>query len=108
MRSDTLRRPGRRLGLGGLAGSPNRKSFSKGTGADAQQTLDYLARLHMQSLLRYHFCLRGYEGREIVDLRENGYTDCDLMDMYSLLQNRLFRQVDDIVSGSTRSVEANA
>jgi anaerobic magnesium-protoporphyrin IX monomethyl ester cyclase len=36
--------------------------FPTETGADAQQTLDYLARLHMPSLLPYHFCLRGYEG----------------------------------------------
>jgi hypothetical protein len=41
--------------------------FPTETGADAQQTLDYLARLHMPSLLPYHFCLRGYEGCEIVD-----------------------------------------
>jgi anaerobic magnesium-protoporphyrin IX monomethyl ester cyclase len=141
--------------------------FPTETGADAQQTLDYLAQLHMPSLLPYHFCLRGYEGCEIVEqaaeagwdtsafladgalsyhdmprgtatfpksemmnhlieyhtrfgmrnhvhllrslevLRENGYTDCDLVDMYSVLQNRSFQHVDDIVAGST-PVKANA
>jgi anaerobic magnesium-protoporphyrin IX monomethyl ester cyclase len=140
--------------------------FPTETAADAQQTLDYLARLHMPSLLPYHFCLRGYEGCEIVDqaaeagwdttafladgtlsyhdmprgtdtfpknemmkhlidyhrrfglrnqphllrsievLRENGYTDCDLVDMYSVLQNHAFRDVDEIVAGSTPSVNA--
>jgi len=134
--------------------------FPTETGADAQQTLDYLAQLHMPSLLPYHFCLRGYEGCEIVDqaadagwdtsafladgalsyhdmprgtatfpknemmhhlieyhtrfgmrnqqhllrslqvLRENGYTDRDLVDMYSVLQNRPFRHVEEIVAGS--------
>jgi radical SAM superfamily enzyme YgiQ (UPF0313 family) len=134
--------------------------FPTETGADARQTLDYLAELHMPSLLPYHFCLRGYEGCEIVDqaaeagwdttafladgtlsyhdmprgtstfpksemmnhlidyhnrfglrnqphllrsidvLRENGYTDCDLVDMYSVLQNRSFQHVDEIVAGS--------
>jgi anaerobic magnesium-protoporphyrin IX monomethyl ester cyclase len=140
--------------------------FPTETGADAQQTLDYLARLHMPSLLPYHFCLRGYEGCEIVDqaaeagwdtsafladgalsyhdmprgtdtfpksemmkhlidyhtqfgmrnqqhlrrsidvLRENGYTESDLVDMYSVLQNRSFRHVDEIVAGSTPSAKA--
>ncbi len=140
--------------------------FPTETGADAQLTLDYLAQLHMPSLLPYHFCLRGYEGCEIVDqaaqagwdtsafladgalsyhdmprgtatfpknemmnhlidyhqrfgmrnqqhllrsldvLRENGYTDCDLVDMYSVLQNRPFRHVDEIVTGSTPSAKA--
>ena len=140
--------------------------FPTETAADAQQTLDYLARLHMPSLLPYHFCLRGYEGCEIVEqaaeagwdttafladgtlsyhdmprgtdtfpksemmkhlidyhkrfglhnqphllrsidvLRENGYTDCDLVDMYSVLQNRAFRDVDEIVAGSTPNVKA--
>jgi hypothetical protein len=139
--------------------------FPTETCADAQQTLDYLARLHMPSLLPYHFCLRGYEGCEIVDqaaqagwdtsafladgalsyhdmprgpatfpknemmnhlidyhqrfgmrnqqhllrsidvLRENGYSDSDLVDMYSVLQNRPFRQVNEIVAGSTPSVK---
>jgi anaerobic magnesium-protoporphyrin IX monomethyl ester cyclase len=147
--------------------------FPTETGADAQQTLDYLAQLHMPSLLPYHFCLRGYEGCEIVDqaaeagwdtsafladgalsyhdmprgtatfpksemmnhlieyhtrfgmrnqrhmlrslevLRDNGYTDCDLVDMYSVLQNRSFQHVDEILAGSTPSakvptVKANA
>jgi hypothetical protein len=141
--------------------------FPTETAADAQQTLDYLARLHMPSLLPYHFCLRGYEGCEIVDqaaeagwdttafladgtlsyhdmprgtdtfpkgemmhhlidyhkkfglrnqphllrsidvLRENGYTDCDLVDMYSVLQNHAFRDVDEIVAGATPSVNAS-
>jgi radical SAM superfamily enzyme YgiQ (UPF0313 family) len=147
--------------------------FPTETGRDAQQTLDYLAQLHMPSLLPYHFCLRGYEGCEIVDqaaeagwdtsafladgalsyhdmprgtatfpksemmnhlieyhsrfgmrnhqhlrrsidvLRENGYSDCDLVDMYSVLQNRAFRDVDEILSGSTPNstalnIKANA
>jgi len=137
--------------------------FPSETGADAQQTLDYLAQLHMPSLLPYHFCLRGYEGCEIVDqaadagwdtsafladgalsyhdmprgtatfpksemmnhlieyhtrfgmrnqqhllhslevLRENGYTDGDLVDMYSVLQNRPFRHVEEIVAGAAPS-----
>jgi anaerobic magnesium-protoporphyrin IX monomethyl ester cyclase len=140
--------------------------FPTETPADAQQTLEYLARLHMPSLLPYHFCLRGYEGCEIVDqaaeagwdttafladgtlsyhdmprgtdtfpknemmkhlidyhrrfglrnqphllrsievLRDNGYTDGDLVDMYSVLQNHAFRDVDEIVAGSTPSVNA--
>ncbi len=140
--------------------------FPTETAADAQQTLDYLARLHMPSLLPYHFCLRGYDGCEIVGqaaeagwdtsafladgalsyhdmprgtatfpksemmnhlieyhtrfgmrnqqhllrsmdvLRENGYTDCDLVDMYSVLQNRPFHHVDEIVAGSTPSAKA--
>ena len=135
--------------------------FPTETGADAQRTLDYLAQLHMPSLLPYHFCLRGYDGCEIVDqaaeagwdttafladgalsyhdmprgtatfpkgemmkhlmdyhtqfgmhnhqhlrrslevLRVNGYTDSDLVDMYSVLQNRSLRNVDEIVAGST-------
>jgi radical SAM superfamily enzyme YgiQ (UPF0313 family) len=140
--------------------------FPTETGADAQQTLDYLARLHMPSLLPYHFCLRGYDGCEIVEqaaeagwdttafladgtlsyhdmprgtdtfpksemmkhlidyhtqfgmrnqqhlrrsldvLRDNGYTENDLVDMYSVLQNRSFRHVDEIVAGSTTSAKA--
>jgi radical SAM superfamily enzyme YgiQ (UPF0313 family) len=139
--------------------------FPTETGAEAQQTLDYLARLHMPSLLPYHFCLRGYEGCEIVEqaaeagwdtsafladgalsyhdmprgtatfprsemldhlieyherfglrnkqhllrsigvLRENGYTDRDLADMYSVLQNRTFHDVHEIVAGSTPSTK---
>jgi anaerobic magnesium-protoporphyrin IX monomethyl ester cyclase len=138
--------------------------FPTETGAEAQQTLDYLARLHMPSLLPYHFCLRGYDGCEIVEqaadagwdttafladgtlsyhdmprgtatfpkgemmkhlidyhnqfglhnrqhlrrsidvLKENGYTDCDLVDMYSVLQNRPFQHVDEILAGSTPNV----
>lgn len=134
--------------------------FPTETPADAQLTLDYLAQLHMPSLLPYHFCLRGYDGCEIVDqaaeagwdttafladgtlsyhdmprgtstfpkgemmhhlidyhsrfgmrnhqhmvrsievLRENGYSDCDLVDMYSVLQNHAFRDVEEIVAGS--------
>jgi anaerobic magnesium-protoporphyrin IX monomethyl ester cyclase len=141
--------------------------FPTETGLDAQQTLDYIARLHMPSLLPYHFCLRGYEGCEIVEqaaeagwdtsafladgalsyhdmprgtatfpksemmnhlidyhrrfgmrnqqhlrrsldvLRGNGYTDGDLVDMYSVLQNHAFRHVDDIVGGSTPSGQAS-
>jgi radical SAM superfamily enzyme YgiQ (UPF0313 family) len=139
--------------------------FPTETGADAQRTLDYLAQLHMPSLLPYHFCLRGYDGCEIVDqageagwdttafladgalsyhdmprgtatfpksemmkhlmdyhtqfgmhnhqhlrrslevLRVNGYTDCDLVDMYSVLQNRSLRNVDEIVAGSTKNTK---
>jgi hypothetical protein len=40
-------------------------------------------------------------------LRENGYTDFDLVDTFSVLQNRLFRHVGDIVAGSTWSIKAN-
>jgi radical SAM superfamily enzyme YgiQ (UPF0313 family) len=140
--------------------------FPTETPADAQLTLDYLAQLHMPSLLPYHFCLRGYDGCEIVDqaaeagwdttafladgtlsyhdmprgtatfpkgemmnhlidyhsrfgmrnhqhlrrsievLRENGYTDCDLVDMYSVLQNRAFRHVGEILASSTPSSKA--
>jgi anaerobic magnesium-protoporphyrin IX monomethyl ester cyclase len=138
--------------------------FPTETGADAQLTLDYLARLNMPSLLPYHFCLRGYDGCEIVEqaaeagwdttafladgtlsyhdmprgtatfpksemmrhlidyhkrfglhnqqhlrrsidvLKENGYTDCDLVDMYTVLQNRPFQHVDEILAGSTPNV----
>ncbi len=134
--------------------------FPTETSAEAQETLDYLAGLHMPSLLPYHFCLRGYDGCEIVEqaaeagwdasafladgtlsyhdmptgtntfpraemrnhllkyhrqfgmhnkphlrrsldvLRHNGYTDRDLLDMYSVLQNRSFHSVEDILSGS--------
>lgn len=130
--------------------------FPSETAAEAEQTLDCLARLHMPSLLPYHFCLRGYEGCEIVDqaaeagwdtsafladgtlsyhdmpkgtptfsraemlehiikyhrqfgshnhqhmlrsleiLRANGYTDRDLVDMYSILQNKNIHDVDEI------------
>ena len=132
--------------------------FPTETAAEAQETLEYLAQLRMPSLLPYHFCLRGYEGCEIVEqaeeagwdtsafladgtssyheipmgtmtfprgemldhvleyhkrfgmhnkphlsrsldtLRQNGYTDRDLVDMYSVLQNRPFRRVEDIVA----------
>ena len=142
--------------------------FPTETGAEAQETLDYLERLHMPSLLPYHFCLRGYEGCEIVQqaadagwdtsafladgtlsyhdmpkgtatfsrgemmdhviqyhkrfgthnkqhllrsidvLRENGYTDRDLVDMYSVLQNRPYQQVGDIVAGSALSAKASS
>ncbi len=134
--------------------------FPTETTAEAQQTLDYLDGLHMPSLLPYHFCLRGYEGCEIVEqaaaagwdasafladgtlsyhdipngtntfpraemrahvsryhrqfgmhnkqhlrtsldiLKRNGYTERDLVDMYSVLQNRSLRRVEDIVSSS--------
>ena len=142
--------------------------FPTETTAEAQSTLDYIADLHMPSLLPYHFCLRGYEGCEVVEqaaeagwdasafladgtlsyhdipkgtntfprgemlnhvlsyhrqfgmhnkhhlqrsldiLRQNGYTDRDLVDMYSVLQNRPLHRVDDIVSGSILSVGAGA
>jgi anaerobic magnesium-protoporphyrin IX monomethyl ester cyclase len=138
--------------------------FPTETPADAQLTLDYLAQLHMPSLLPYHFCLRGYDGCEIVDqaaeagwdttafladgtlsyhdmprgtstfpkgdmmhhlidyhsrfgmrnhqhmirsievLRDNGYSDCDLVDMYSVLQNHAFRDVEEIVAGSAPKI----
>lgn len=137
--------------------------FPTETAAEAQETLDYIERLHMPSLLPYHFCLRGYEGCEIVEqaaeagwdtsafladgtlsyhdmpqgtptfprgemldhvlqyhkrfglhnkrhllksidvLRQNGYTERDLVDMYSVLQNRPFRRVEDIIAGSPLS-----
>ena len=140
--------------------------FPTESAAEAQQTLDYLARLHMPSLLPYHFCLRGYEGCEIVQqaadagwdtsafladgtlsyhdlprgtatfsrkemmdhvidyhqrfgihnkrhllrsidiLRENGYTARDLVDMYSVLQNRPFHRVDEIAAGYAMSAKA--
>jgi hypothetical protein len=130
--------------------------FPTETAVEARQTLDYLARLHMPSLLPYHFNLRGYDGCEIVEqaaeagwdtsafladgtlsyhdmpkgtntfprgemldhvieyhnrfgmhnkrhllrsldiLRRNEYSERDLVDMYSVLQNRPFRQVDEI------------
>jgi anaerobic magnesium-protoporphyrin IX monomethyl ester cyclase len=141
--------------------------FPTETSVEAQSTLDYLAELHMPSLLPYHFCLRGYEGCEIVDqasdagwdasafladgtlsyhslpkgtntfpraemmdhvlnyhrqfgmhnkqhlkssiavLRNNGYSERDLVDMYSVLQNRPLHSVEEIVSGpATRAVTA--
>lgn len=140
--------------------------FPTETGAEAQATLDYIADLHMPSLLPYHFCLRGYDGCEIVEqaadagwdasafladgtlsyhdmpkgtntfpraemmdhvlkyhrqfgmhnkphlkrsldiLRQNGYTDRDLVDMYSILQNRPLQCVEDIVSNSAPNAVA--
>jgi radical SAM superfamily enzyme YgiQ (UPF0313 family) len=137
--------------------------FPTETSAEAQATLDYLRRLHMPSLLPYHFCLRGYEGCEVVSqaaeagwdasafladgtlsyhdmpkgtntfphremlqhvlsyhrefgmhnqqhlrrsldiLKQNGYTEHDLVDMYSVLQNRPLHRVADIVSSSIPS-----
>jgi anaerobic magnesium-protoporphyrin IX monomethyl ester cyclase len=137
--------------------------FPTETSAEAQSTLDYLAELHMPSLLPYHFCLRGYEGCEIVDqateagwdasafladgtlsyhdlpkgtntfpraemmdhvlryhrqfgmhnrqhlkrslgiLRQNGYSERDLIDMYSVLQNRPLHSVEEIVAGPATS-----
>lgn len=142
--------------------------FPTETAAEAQQTLDYLAGLRMPSLLPYHFCLRGYDGCEIVEqaaeagwdtqafledgtlsyhempqgtatfprgemmdhlieyhnrfgmhnkphllrsietLRSNGYTDRDLIDMYSVLQNRQFHQVDEILAGSGTSTTVSS
>ncbi len=133
--------------------------FPTETAAEAQRTLDYLGSLRMPSLLPYHFCLRGYDGCEIVEqaaeagwdtqafledgtlsyhempagtatfprgemmdhlieyhnrfgmhnkphllrsiqtLRNCGYTDRDLVYMYSVLQNRQFQQVEEIVAG---------
>ncbi len=134
--------------------------FPTETAAEAQQTLDCLGRLHMPSVLPYHFCLRGYEGCEVVQqaadagwdtsafladgtlsyhdmpratatfsrrqmldhlityhkqfgvhnkqhlsrsmdvLRLNGFTDRDLVDMYTILLDRPFDQVEDIAAGS--------
>lgn len=142
--------------------------FPTETAAEAQETLDYLARLQMPSLLPYHFCLRGYDGCEIVQqaaeagwdtsafladgdlsyhdlpngtntfphgemldhvlkyhrqfglhnrqhllrsigiLRQNGYSDRDLVDMYSVLQNRPFHRVEDIAAGSAQNAVAVA
>jgi hypothetical protein len=42
--------------------------------------------------------------REI--LKENGYTDRDLVDMYSVLQNRPVQQVDEIFAGRALSTQA--
>ena len=134
--------------------------FPTETSEEAQSTLDYVGSLHMPSLLPYHFCLRGYEGCEVVEqaaeagwdasafladgtlsyhdlpkgtntfprremlehvltyhrefgmhnkrhleksldiLRQNGYTDRDLVDMYSVLQNRPLHGVEEIVSST--------
>jgi hypothetical protein len=41
--------------------------------------------------------------RSIDILRENGYTDRDLIDMYSVLQNRAFQRVDEIAAGAAMS-----
>lgn len=41
--------------------------FPSETPEDAQLTLECLARLRMPSVLPYHFCLRGYEGCEIIE-----------------------------------------
>src|SRR5579863_3758371 len=142
--------------------------FPTETAAEAQQTLEYLARLHMPSLLPYHFCLRGYDGCEIVEqaaeagwdtssfladgtlsyhdlpmgtstfprgemldhvieyhsrfgmqnkrhlaqsidvLRNNGYTDRDLVDMYSVLQNRPFHHVEEILAGPAQGAKVSS
>ncbi len=130
--------------------------FPTETAAEAQETLDCLARLRMPSLLPYHFNLRGYDGCEIVQqaedagwdasafladgtlsyhdlprgtstfsrremlehvikyhrefgvhntphvmrsidiLRKNGYTERDLVDMYSVLRDRPIHSVDEL------------
>jgi hypothetical protein len=137
--------------------------FPTETAAEAQETLDWLAGLRRPSLLPYHFCLRGYEGCEIVDqaeesgwdrsafladntlsyndypagsptfsrqemlehvlqyherfgmanpahlrgnveiLRSIGYTEKDLLGMYSVLQNRRLTDVSSIFSVKTRA-----
>jgi len=46
--------------------------------------------------------------RSIDVLKENGYTENDLVDMYSVLQNRQFQHVDEIVAGSMPNIKANA
>lgn len=130
--------------------------FPTETAGEAEETFELLGRLHLPSVLPYHFCLRGYEGCEIVAqaeeagwdasafvaegalsyhsppagtptfpraamldhiiryherfgmgnsrvlrqsvdiLRANGYTPQDLMDMYSILQNRSISSLDQI------------
>lgn len=132
--------------------------FPTETAQEAQMTLDFLGQLNKPSLLPYHFCLRGYEGCEIVDqaieagwdpsefladnnlayherpkgsptfsademldhvlqyhqrfgmlnqshlrdciqtLRNVGYTDQDLVDMYEVLMDRPISTVDEIVA----------
>jgi hypothetical protein len=66
----------------------------------------------MNHVIEYHtrFGMRNQRHllRSLEVLRENGYTDCDLVDMYSVLQNRPFQHVDEILAGSTPSVKANA
>jgi len=58
----------------------------------------------MHHLIEYHtrFGMRNQQHllRSLQVLRENGYTDRDLVDMYSVLQNRPFRHVEEIVAGS--------
>jgi hypothetical protein len=64
----------------------------------------------MKHLIDYHtqFGMRNQQHlrRSIDVLRENGYTESDLVDMYSVLQNRSFRHVDEIVAGATPSAKA--
>jgi hypothetical protein len=59
----------------------------------------------MKHLMDYHtqFGMHNHQHlrRSLEVLRANGYTDCDLVDMYSVLQNRSLRKVDEIVAGST-------
>jgi hypothetical protein len=58
----------------------------------------------MSHLIDYHsrFGMRNHQHmlRSIEVLRENGYTDGDLVDMYSVLQNHAFRDVNEIVAGT--------
>lgn len=135
--------------------------FPTETAREARETLDWLAGLRRPSLLPYHFCLRGYEGCEIVEqaersgwdrtafladntlsyndypagsptfsrqemlehvleyherfglanpaqlranvgiLRAIGYTDRDLIAMYSVLRNRAVPDVPSIYSSTS-------
>ncbi len=134
--------------------------FPTETAAEAQQTLDCLAKLRMPSLLPYHFNLRGYDGCEIVQqaeeagwdatafladgtlsyhdlpkgtstfsrremlehvkryhrefgvhntahvaksidiLRKSGYTERDLLDMYSVLRDRPIHDLDELFAAT--------
>jgi hypothetical protein len=64
----------------------------------------------MKHLMDYHtqFGMHNHQHlrRSLDILRVNGYTDCDLVDMYSVLQNRHLRSVDEIVGGSTPGAKA--
>ncbi len=49
--------------------------FPHETRSMADETLDWIARLPRPSLLPYHFCLKGYEGCDIVDQAEEAGWD---------------------------------
>jgi hypothetical protein len=63
--------------------------------------MKHLMDYHTQFGMHNHHHLR----RSLEVLRVNGYTDCDLVDMYSVLQNRSLRNVDEIVGGSTKNAK---